>query len=125
MPDLPTGPRRPPSGAFGRSGRPPGKPPSSPSTRHPDLAARRQSGSAPGKPSSGAAAKQAAASKIPLGNKTDLSKKGKVANVAKQAAAGAAGQNTAGKLAAGQLTGAIAGAAQGVLEVMPKGSKVG
>lgn len=126
MPDLPTGPRRPPSGAFGRSGRPPGKPPSSPSTRHPDLAARRQSGSAPGKPSSGAAgtaataAKQAAASKIPLGNKTDLSKKGKVANVAKQAAAGAAGQNTAGKLAAGQLTGAIAGAAQGVLEVMPK-----
>jgi len=98
------------------------------------MAARRLSGATPGKavtgapgqPPPGAAskaagmAKNAAASKIPLGNKADLSKKGKVANIAKQAAAGAAGQNTAGKAAAGQLTGAIAGAAQGLLEVMPK-----
>lgn len=65
-------------------------------------------------------AKKAVASKIPIGNKTGLSKTGKVANVAKQAAAGAAGKNAGGKLAGGQLTGAAAGAAQGLLEVIPK-----
>jgi cell wall-associated NlpC family hydrolase len=62
--------------------------------------------------------------RIPIGNKANTSKSKKAGSVIKGAVDGAAGRNTAGKLAVGQLSGAIAGAAQALLSVTKRRTMV-